>query len=63
MNAVLSKQEAAKFLKISERKIDYLRQAGELLWFSIGRCVRFRLEDIEEFARKRLAVATEKKNP
>jgi excisionase family DNA binding protein len=63
VSAVLDKKEAAKFLKVSLRKIDYLREAGELPWFAVGRCVRFLLVALEEFVRKRLTVSTEKKNP
>lgn len=63
MSAVFDKKEAAQFLKVSLRKIDYLRAAGELPWFAVGRCVRFLLADLEEFVQKRLTVSTEKKNP
>jgi len=64
MNTIMNKSEVAKLLQISERKIDYLRQAGELQCVKIGRIVRFRLEDVERFLKKRLTVSTEEtKNP
>ena len=63
MAKILTKSEVAKYLQISERKIDYLRQAGQLLCVKIGRNVRFRLEDVEEFVRNGLTVSTETKSP
>jgi len=63
MNTILTKSEVAKYLQVSERKIDYLRQAGQLLCVKIGRSVRFRLEDVEEFVRNGLTVSTETKSP
>ena len=63
MAKILTKNEVAKYLQVSERKIDYLRQAGKLPCFKIGRIVRFRSEDIEEFVRNGLTVPTETKSP
>jgi len=63
MSTILTKNEVAKYLQISERQIDYLRQAGELPYVKIGRSVRFRLEDVEEFLKRRLTVSTETKSP
>ena len=61
MDTMLDKKDVAKLLKISERKIDYLRQNGELLWVKMGRSVRFRLEDVQDFVKKQLVVSTETK--
>jgi len=63
MDKILTKSEVAKYLQISERKLDYLRQAGELPCIKIGRSVRFRLEDVEAFLENRLTVSTETKSP
>lgn len=63
MSAIFDKKKAADYLGISERTIDYLREAGKLACFKIGRLVRFRLEDLEEFAKRQVSVAMEKKNP
>jgi len=59
MNVIMNKKEVAKLLQFSERKIDYLRQDGKLPYIKIGRCVRFRLEDIQDFLQKQLVVPAE----
>ena len=41
MEPLLTKAEAAKILKVSERQIDRLREAGELACVKIGVGVRF----------------------
>jgi len=63
MAEILTKNEVAKYLQVSERKIDYLRQAGKLPCSKIGRSVRFRLQDVEEFVKEHLIVSTETKSP
>jgi len=60
MDSVMDKNEVAKLLKISVRQIDYLRQAGELACVKIGRSVRFRSEDVENFLQRRVTVPVEK---
>jgi excisionase family DNA binding protein len=52
----MNKKEVAEFLKISERQVDYLRQAGKLAWVTIGRSVRFRLEDVDDFLQRQRRV-------
>jgi len=54
----LLKKEVAEYLRISERQVDYYRQAGELPCVKLGRSVRFRLEVVEKFL-DRLTVSTE----
>jgi excisionase family DNA binding protein len=56
----MDKNEVAKLLKISVRQIDYLRQSGELACVKIGRSVRFRSEDVENFLQRRVTVPVEK---
>ena len=63
MSTLLTKSEVAKHLKISERKVDYLRQEGQLQCVKIGRSIRFRLEDVEAFLENRLTVSTATKCP
>ena len=60
MDKVMDKSEVARLLKISVRQIDYLRQAGELACVKIGRSVRFRSEDVEDFLQRRITVPVEK---
>ena len=60
MDKVMDKSEVARLLKISVRQIDYLRQAGELACVKIGRSVRFRSEDVEDFLQRRVTVPVEK---
>jgi excisionase family DNA binding protein len=45
----LTRQDAAKFLSISLRKLDELRMSGELPHIRIGRSVRFTMEDLHAF--------------
>jgi excisionase family DNA binding protein len=60
MSAIMTKKEVAEFLKISERQIDYLRQAGKLACVKFGRSVRFRQEDVEDSVqRQRVTVPAE----
>jgi excisionase family DNA binding protein len=44
-----TKKQLAAFLGVSERTIDRLRRSGLLKAFKLGRLVRFRQEDVEEF--------------
>jgi excisionase family DNA binding protein len=55
----MNKSQVAEFLQISERQIDYLRQDGELVCVKIGRSVRFRQEDVEDFLQRRVTVPAE----
>ena len=38
---VLLKEELAKFLKCSERKIDYMVKAEQIPYFKMGKSIRF----------------------
>jgi excisionase family DNA binding protein len=58
----MKKKEVAETLQISERQVDYLRQAGDLPCIKIGRSVRFRSEDVEQLL-NRLVVSTENTTP
>jgi excisionase family DNA binding protein len=53
---VMKKKQVAEFLQVSERTIDYLRQAGELVCVKIGRSVRFRLEDVDDYLQRQRRV-------
>jgi excisionase family DNA binding protein len=56
MSTIMTKNQVAEFLQISERQIDYLRQSGKLAWVKIGRTVRFRLEDVDDFLQRQRRV-------
>lgn len=47
--ALLSHRDAARYLSISERKLDYLANDGDVPAVRIGRCRRYRLTDLQEF--------------
>jgi excisionase family DNA binding protein len=47
MSPLLTRREAAEFLRISERHIDRMARAGRLVPFRIGRNVRFRRHEVE----------------
>jgi excisionase family DNA binding protein len=64
MTTILDKKGAAQYLDISERTIDNLRAAGKLACSKIGRLVKFRIEDLDDFVQKQtVPVAIETKNP
>ena len=48
-NRLLDPLEAAKMLSVSRRTIYRLRDLGKIPTVKIGRLVRFRLSDVEEF--------------
>lgn len=52
-NKLLSRPEAARFLGISTRQIGNLIAAGAISHVRIGRSVRFRVRDLEEFVESR----------
>lgn len=47
--ALLTRLEAARFLNLSPRKIDYLVSSGELPRIKIGSSVRFESGDLNAF--------------
>jgi excisionase family DNA binding protein len=50
-NIVLSLEDVAKMLKVSERTVQREVAAGKLKAFRVGRSLRFRLEAVEEYMR------------
>lgn len=46
---LLTRLEAAEFLRLSPRKVDQLAASGELPKVKIGACVRFYRDDLEAF--------------
>jgi excisionase family DNA binding protein len=49
---LLNKKEAANILNISVVTVDRLRKEGKLRYRQIGNCIRFSLNDIEDFIEK-----------
>ena len=47
---ILTKEEACKYLKVSQRKIDYLREEGQIPYMKFGGLVRFRRRDLDAYA-------------
>jgi excisionase family DNA binding protein len=54
---MLNREEAARFLLISTRNLDYLREAGKLPFVRIGRRVGFLRHDLERFVEARRVAA------
>ncbi|HEY7119678.1 MAG TPA: helix-turn-helix domain-containing protein [Tepidisphaeraceae bacterium] len=55
---VLTKREAAAYLRVSERTVETLIAKGALASFTIGTLVRIRRTDIEAFVAERLRSTT-----
>ena len=49
MTEILTKQQAADFLKISIPTLDRLRQTNKLKYRFVGNQVRFLYEDLEQY--------------
>lgn len=49
MQTLRDKKEAAKKLGIKSRKLDYLREAGQIPWVRIGSKVLFLDADLDRF--------------
>jgi excisionase family DNA binding protein len=49
MQTLLQKKEAAQKLGIKWRKLDYLREAGQIPWVRIGTKVLFLESDLDRF--------------
>ena len=51
MEKLLNKKEAAAYLNVSQRTLDYFRQRGNLPCHIIGgKLVRFRVDELEQWA-------------
>ena len=61
--AALSTQEAAEFLGVSLPTIFRLTRGGELAHLRIGRSIRFRVEDLEDFLASRVTTEWKDFNP
>ena len=48
-DTILSLEEVAKMLKVSERTVQREVAAGKLKAFRVGRSLRFRVEAVEEY--------------
>ena len=46
---LMTKPEAAKFLRVSTRTIDRERDKGSLPWGRVGRAIRFTTEGLERY--------------
>lgn len=55
---LLSREQAARFLLISTRNLDYLREAGQLPFVRIGRRVGFLRQDLDQFIQHRRVEST-----
>ena len=53
MTPLLDKHQAARILRVSIKTLDRLRQQGLLQAVKVRGCVRFHLDDIEQFVRDR----------
>lgn len=51
---VLTKTQAARYLKVSSRKLDRLVAEGEIKKIKSGRSVRFRKQDLEKYLKNAL---------
>jgi excisionase family DNA binding protein len=49
MQTLLPKKEAAEKLGIKSRKLDYLREAGQIPWVRIGSKILFLDADLDKF--------------
>ena len=49
---LISTARVAEKLSVSGRKVRDLMKAGELPAVRVGRCLRFRVEDVETFIRR-----------
>ena len=65
MQTLKDKREAARKLGIKTRKLDYLRQAGQIPWVRIGTKVLFLDEDLDRFIQQQRISARfwERKKP
>lgn len=51
MTRLLNKKQAAEYLNVSQRTIDYFRERGNLPFHVIGgKLVRFRADELERWA-------------
>jgi excisionase family DNA binding protein len=48
-SGLLTRAQAAKYLKISARNLDYLRAMGRMPFIQIGRRVLFSQKDVDQF--------------
>jgi excisionase family DNA binding protein len=55
---MLSRDQAARFLLISTRNLDYLRESGRLPFVRIGRRIGFIRQDLEQFVQERRVGST-----
>jgi len=50
----LNEKDAAEYLTICQRQLAYLRSAGKIKAFKIGRRVAYRIVDLERYAEENL---------
>ncbi len=61
MTRLLNKKEAAEYLNVSQRTLDYFRERGNLPFHIIGgKLVRFRADELEQWATGRTTNNTDK---
>jgi len=56
---LIRKHEAASYLGIKWRKLDYMREHGQIPFVKIGRLVLFLVSDLDDYIRKHRFAATE----
>ena len=55
---LLTTQQAAEYFQVCERTVARMAARGELAAVRIGRCLRFRREDLDRFAAERASKAS-----
>jgi excisionase family DNA binding protein len=51
IDVLLTKEEVSKYLRISPRKLEYLREEGKIPSTKIGKQVRVRLSDLRTYVK------------
>jgi excisionase family DNA binding protein len=59
----INKKQAAKWLAVSQRTLDTYMRRGLVVYYKIGRTVRFKLADLDEHLRKTCRIAGRGENP
>ncbi len=58
-DTIMSLEEVAKMLKVSERTVQREVTAGKLKAFKVGRSLRFRLEEVEKYMKRQEILPSE----
>jgi excisionase family DNA binding protein len=52
-----TREEAAQYLRLSQRSIDYAREKGDLHAYQVGRKILFTRQALDTYVRRRIAGA------